>query len=872
MGVWGVKLWVAGVSSLVVFCFAGAPSALAEGFCAFGSSAGQCKSPAGVAVNRVSGEVFVADSENNRINVFDSDGLFLFSFGGPGSGVGQFFNPRKIAIDNNPASPNFQDVYVADSSQRIQRFSPAGAFEAVLGGGQLNRNNTPISVSPTGMVYAVDSVGSGAESENRQVKIFSPAGLLVGSATIGVGAFGDAVVDSTSNLYIIRVGANGRIEKYGLTEPSASLLETFDTNANTTALAVDDEDNLYAAQLDASSRVITKRNSSGTVVKRFGYGDIQFNLEGLAVDADGALFGSEAYVGSETLGNKVVRIPQPLRPFAVLVSINPGNTKATLEGQINPEGKSTSYHFDYITDTDFVANGNSFSGPSPATSTPESAPVGSDFNLHPAQAQIGCATPTDPPQPECLEPETTYHVRLVATDVDDVENASRETTFESKEPFEVTGTWSTDIGLSGAKIHASINPFGIPATAFFEYTSTTPPLKPPFSLTRSKRRVSRSTSPAEKVPLLLAPRLAGLAPSTLYHYRVVVANSFVEEAGPEATFITYPPSGPIPTCANDAFRVGPSALLANCRAYEMVSPVDKNGGDIEVLVQGVGFPARLSQTSDSSDAFTYSSVAAFANAQSALWSSQYLSRRGEGGWSTQSINQPKDAHESVREPDPEARCPVPALSPDLANGWLSQYANPQLDECAPQGFINLYRRDNTTGSYEALAINPPTNISSNPDYRLELQGVSIDGTRAVFRANAKLSPEAFGASGSNAYQLYIHIRDPKAAAASCGWSASNRTVIQATPARKRRRRVPLPVPRNIERVQCQGRFLPTAEGSFSPSAPPLLVRVPSTSASTPTSPRARSAPANARTRRWAARCRSRPRPHSSGLPPPTAPE
>src|SRR4051794_32283339 len=35
------------------------------------------------------------------------------------------------------------------------------------------------------------------------------------------------------------------------------------------------------------------------------------------------------------------------------------------------------------------------------------------------------------------------------------------------------------------------------------------------------------------------------------------------------------------SCANSKFRVGPGAGLPDCRAYEMVSPLDKNGGDVD---------------------------------------------------------------------------------------------------------------------------------------------------------------------------------------------------------------------------------------------------------------------------------------------------
>ena len=57
------------------------------------------------------------------------------------------------------------------------------------------------------------------------------------------------------------------------------------------------------------------------------------------------------------------------------------------------------------------------------------------------------------------------------------------------------------------------------------------------------------------------------------------------------------------TCPNAAFRTGPAASLPDCRAYEMVSPVDKNGGDITTLCQNVCYRTSLIQSTP--DGFVY---------------------------------------------------------------------------------------------------------------------------------------------------------------------------------------------------------------------------------------------------------------------------
>src|SRR5262249_44534753 len=64
----------------------------------FGSAASEFNIPLGIAVDG-HGNVFVADTGNNRIEVFSNDGTFLFTFGSLGDGDGQFDMPRGVAVD-----------------------------------------------------------------------------------------------------------------------------------------------------------------------------------------------------------------------------------------------------------------------------------------------------------------------------------------------------------------------------------------------------------------------------------------------------------------------------------------------------------------------------------------------------------------------------------------------------------------------------------------------------------------------------------------------------------------------------------------------------------------------------------------------------
>jgi len=79
--------------------------------------------PRGIVVSQA-GEVFVTDTGNKRVQVFDTNGTFLREFGGAGRGVGQMNEPVGIAL-----SPDEQELLVADSwNGRVQVFTPQGDF------------------------------------------------------------------------------------------------------------------------------------------------------------------------------------------------------------------------------------------------------------------------------------------------------------------------------------------------------------------------------------------------------------------------------------------------------------------------------------------------------------------------------------------------------------------------------------------------------------------------------------------------------------------------------------------------------------------------------------------------------------------------
>ncbi len=89
---------------------------------------GDFSKPTNVAVDK-DGNVYVSDTWNNRIEVFDADGQLIRTFGKAGDGPGYFARPKGIAIDSDG------HVWVADAVQnRVQVFTPEGRLLIWMGG------------------------------------------------------------------------------------------------------------------------------------------------------------------------------------------------------------------------------------------------------------------------------------------------------------------------------------------------------------------------------------------------------------------------------------------------------------------------------------------------------------------------------------------------------------------------------------------------------------------------------------------------------------------------------------------------------------------------------------------------------------------
>jgi DNA-binding beta-propeller fold protein YncE len=90
---------------------------------------GDFGAPQGVAVDN-DGNVYVTDTLNNRVEIFDADGNFISLFGKHGDGPGTFARPKGIAVDGDG------HIWVADEMEdRLQVFNREGQLLTYIGTG-----------------------------------------------------------------------------------------------------------------------------------------------------------------------------------------------------------------------------------------------------------------------------------------------------------------------------------------------------------------------------------------------------------------------------------------------------------------------------------------------------------------------------------------------------------------------------------------------------------------------------------------------------------------------------------------------------------------------------------------------------------------
>jgi hypothetical protein len=184
-------------------------------------------------------------------------------------------------------------------------------------------------------------------------------------------------------------------------------------------------------------------------------------------------------------------------------------------------------------------------------------------------------------------------------------------------------------------------------------------------------------------------------------------------------------------CPNEQLRAEqPYGLeLPDCRAYEMVSPLDKNDSN---AAQAGQISSEYDRASASGEAITYDSFGSFPGAEDSRFVSQYLSRRGPADWSTKGITPPfsilnktniLSAYESL------------IFTPDLSAG-VAETDVPLTSDALPEDY-NFYVHDFADGSYQLVTSGGLAGSGGYSGGEIYIYGASTDLSHIVFSFDSR---------------------------------------------------------------------------------------------------------------------------------------
>ncbi len=779
MGVMGARRLLLGVlvsmCALACVLVGGAGSAWAAGgsflFGPIGEEAGQISllGSRGMAVDRESGDIYVGDIENNRIDKFDQSGKFLLAWGWGvipgaegsqsegsqsanelqtctgvtecgeghyGSGAGEFDsdNVLGVAVDNE-AGPSRGDVYaVNDGNYRVQEFDSDGKFLRMFGG-HVNKNGTDVCVAGEecqagtqgegdgefNWAYekAYIAVGLGGDvyvGDKARVQIFEPSGTWKENISLSALSSEGKVTALAVNLFgDVFVKDEGVPGVRGFEPGGIEMVTRFDEEAGEAveSLALNAAGDLFIAEGSPSFSEpcvcdFKEYSPTGEELARFG-GDVVSHLSSMVLDE--AL--GELLVYSEG-GVWGFPLPSPgplVEPGSGAVTPELRGA-ATLEALVNSEGEATEAKFEYVDEADYKTSGYT----SAVVTTPES--IGSSFEDQHVVVNL--------PQ-KALVPGVTYHWRVVARNARGT-STGFDQSFEEIPPAYIEGPSAASVTATSVTLSGKVDPLGASTSYRLEYGAST-----------SYGHTLAGNVGAGMSYVTLGYHVQELEAYTTYHYRLVTESEVGTVVGTDRTFTTQ--------------LAGGSLALPDGRAWELVSPPDKGGALIENVEHAQAASDGNGIVYAASEPIGEGIVGHVGNNADATAGATVLSERGVDGWRTRDIS-PKQTlppeGESAVALFGAAEAFLPFTS-DLSRGVLEpRYDLGNTPQSEGVTEPTLYLRNDTGETYEPLvtaANTPPGTKWSNDGYQggwvqMSFLAATPNLTHILFSDWAALTPEA----------------------------------------------------------------------------------------------------------------------------------
>jgi hypothetical protein len=628
-------------------------------------------------------------------------------------------NSQMIAVDSS-SQPSSGNVYYV--TPPAQETSPEGwlvhGFDASgnpLGG------NFPLDpgVNPGGFsggnrqigALTVDDDGNlwvSYGADTTKVLKYSAAGVFEGAVDVtaqtpfrqneNTGGPVSIALDSSQNLYVASIHTG--VWRYSAA--SGYVDATQITRLGVRAIAIDSsDDHLFLTIFDLSPESgpsfvnqVREYDRRDNLLSVFAENLPQsgFGYQGLAVDSANHYIyvGSHVFVGSSWASQVHVFDPGTTLELPTVTPEPPtvatGNS-VTLHARVDPEGNEvTDCNFEWDTTT-------AYGHTAPCTPNPGSGSGDVDVAADLSNLNGG----------------TTYHFRILAANANGSVNGQDQTFTTGGPRIKAAAIDYAKVTTDAASVTATINPQGEATTFHLEYG---------LSASYGSTTGEKATSAPDSLDHAVSEALIGLDSGSAYHVRIVATNASGTSASPDLTFATYAAMPEFGSCLNDSVRDGAGARLPDCRAYEQVSPIDKNGADVS------GVPG-LVNASPAGDAVTFVALNALSGAVGAQAIETYLSRRLGEGWETKGIFPPPSVADRIKNP---------TWTSDLSQTFTNVSLKDSPDE--GWGFVN---RDSATGSVST--IHGYTEAGNGG--LSQLVGTSADDSKIYFIHSATpLTPDA----------------------------------------------------------------------------------------------------------------------------------
>jgi hypothetical protein len=560
--VWAVVragLLAAGISALMLSSVASAAvtHVRQSGFGPDGTLNTSFEQASALGVDQTTGEIYVADAAAGSVGKFNASGEPIdFSGVNPSIVAGVltgFSFSTGEPLSQLAVNSTSHDFYVLNHGDQSLKAFQSDGEPATFTAGPGNGTNEiggftevcGVAVDINGDIYAEDYFNG--------ISIYAPSGELI--TTVEVETDCNLAVDSQGNVYINEfLGAVSKLtpSEFPVTSTTTYTPEGVVDAGPAWGVAIDPgTDHLY---VDEHTQVAEYDETGERIGSAFGSTGPEPLVASEGVALNGAT--GQVYV-SDALGAHRVQVFGPAITLPTVVTgeaSNVGPTSATLEGTVNPEEvELADCRFEYVAEAAYE----------PSATNPYAA--GNAVSCAESVGEIGAGnTPVEVhADVTTLAAGTTYHFRLVATNANGTEVGS-DATLQTPPPPSISSAEVANLSASSVDLVAKINPHGFSTDYHFEYGTT--------AAYGASVPIPDASVGEGVIDVTVAQHVTGLSPNTIYHWRVVASNVNGVTVGSDHVF-NYDQSG--------------SGILPDGRAYEMVTPVQKNAALIGDVTFGV---------------------------------------------------------------------------------------------------------------------------------------------------------------------------------------------------------------------------------------------------------------------------------------------